>query len=279
MPFPRHPIFRLVFPSLIAAMLVVGAARWDPASAAVTFTPHRAVYELSLEKSRGSGPISRAQGKLEFEWADICTGWTVSQKTLVQLVSEDGRVIDFGWTLNSLESKDGTYYRFFIRRLNAGTETEIQRGEARLDGPGLGGIATYSEPATREITLPKGTMFPSAHSLLLMNAAENDEFPLWRKVFDGSGDDGGLYGISAAFTGALPAGSTVQLESPLLEGQKSWRVQLAYFGADENVSLPEHEQLFRIYANGVVDEMLLDYGDFILRADLTTLEPLPAAQC
>lgn len=279
MPFPRHLIFRLVFPSLVAAMLVAGGVRWSPASAAVTFTPHRAVYELSLEKSRANGSISRAQGKLEFEWADICTGWTVRQKTLVQLVSEDGRVIDFGWTLNSLESKDGTYYRFFIRRLNAGTATEIQRGEARLDGPGQGGIATYSEPEAREVMLPKGTLFPTAHSLLLMSAAENDRFPLWRKIFDGSGDDGGLYGISAAFTGAIPAGAKAQLKSPLLQGKKSWRLQLAYYGADESVSLPEHEQLFRIYANGIVDEMLLDYGDFTLRADLTTLEALPAPQC
>jgi EipB-like len=279
MPIPRRPIFRLICSSLLAAMLIAGAARWAPASAALAFTPHRAVYELSLEKSRANGSISRAQGKLEFEWTDICSGWTVSQRTLVQLVSDDGRVTDFGWTLNSLESKDGTYYRFFIRRLNAGATEEIQRGEARLTGPGEGGIAKYSEPTVREITLPKGTLFPTAHSLLLMDAAENRAFPLWRQVFDGSGDDGGLYGISAAFSGAVPPDQAGLLNSPLLKGQKSWRLQLAFFGADERVSLPEHEQIFRIYANGVVDEMLLDYGDFTLRADLKSLEEMPAPQC
>ena len=236
-------------------------------------------YALRLEKSRANGSISRARGKLEFEWADICTGWTVSQRTLVQLVADDGQVIDFGWTLNSLESKDGTYYRFFIRRLNAGTATEIQRGEARLGAPGQGGTAMYSEPTAEEITLPKGTMFPTAHSLLLMDAAEIGEFPLWRQVFDGSGEDGGLYGISAAFSGSMPPGTEGPLESSLLMGLKSWRLHLAYFGADETVSVPEHEQIFRIYANGVVDEMLLDYGDFTLRADLKTLEALPAPQC
>lgn len=280
MSFPRPLARRLVFPSVLAATLIVGAARWLPADAATaTFTPHRAVYELSLGKSRANGTVSRAQGKLEFEWADVCTGWTVSQRTLVQLISNEGQVIDFGWTLNSLESKDGTYYRFFIRRLNAGGVAESQRGEARLDGPGQSGVATYTEPATQEVKLPKGTMFPTAHSLLLMDAAEKSAFPLWRQVFDGSGEEGGLYGISAAFSGALPSSKPGQLESPLLQDQKSWRLQLAYFGADESVSVPEHEQIFRIYANGVVDEMLLDYGDFTLRADLRTLDPLPAPQC
>jgi hypothetical protein len=43
--------------------------------------------------------------------------------------------------------------------------------------------------------------------------------------------------------------------------------------------VPEHEQVFRIFATGVVDEMLLDYGDFTLRADLQSVEALPAPQC
>lgn len=279
MPVSRHLVFRLIYPALSAAIIAAGVSSWAPRSSAATFTPHRAVYELSLGKSRANGSISRAKGKLEFEWADVCTGWTVSQRTLVQLISNEGQVIDFGWTLNALEAKDGTYYRFFIRRLNTGVVADNQRGEARLKASGEGGTATYTEPEAKKVKLPKGTMFPTAHSLLLMDAAEKGEFPLWRQVFDGSGEDGGLYGISTAFTGVLPPVEKGQLVSPMLEGQKSWRLQLAYFGADESVAIPEHEQIFRIYANGVVDEMLLDYGDFTLRADLQTLEALPAPEC
>ena len=279
MPFRRAFVYRLFLPCLGAAMLAAGLSQWAPASAAATFTPHRAVYELSLGKSRANGSISRAQGKLEFEWADVCTGWTVSQRTLVQLVSNEGQVIDFGWTLNALESKDGTYYRFFIRRLNTGGAPENQRGEARLKAPGQGGTATYSEPMEREVKLPKGTLFPTAHSLLLLNTAESGGFPVWRQVFDGSGEEGGLYGINAAMSSALKPEKHQRLDSPLLQDKKSWRLHLAYFGADENVSVPEHEQIFRIYANGIVDELLLDYGDFTLRADLLTLDALPAPQC
>jgi hypothetical protein len=275
MPFLRRFVLRLAAPVLV----VVGLPGWPlSAAATVAFTPHRAVYELTLDKSRGNGSISRAQGKLEFEWADICTGWTVSQRTLVQLISSEGDVIDFGWTLNSMETKDGTYYRYFIRRLNAGGPEEDQRGEARLTAPGQGGVAEYTEPAPQQVNLPKGTLFPTAHSLLLLDIAESATFPIWRLVFDGSGESG-LYGVNAALSQALPAGSATRFTSPLLKDQKSWRLHLAFFGMDETVAVPEHEQVLRMYSNGVVDEMLLDYGDFTLRADLQALESLPDPKC
>jgi hypothetical protein len=279
MPFFLAPILQRPVANVLVAVLAIGTLAWAPALTAAAFMPHRAVYGLSLDKSRANGSISRAQGKLEFEWADVCSGWTVSQRTLVQLISSEGQVIDYGWTLNSLESKDGTDYRFFIRRYNAGGEGESQRGEAHLRGPGEGGTATYTEPAAQDRALPKGTLFPTAHSLMLLDAAANGGLPILRQVFDGSGDEGGLFSISAALSATLPPDSPVKLDSPLLKNQKSWRLHLAFFGPDESVSVPEHEQVFRIFATGVVDEMLLDYGDFTLRADLQSVEALPAPQC
>jgi hypothetical protein len=111
-----------------------------------------------------------------------------------------------------------------------------------------------------------------------MEAAAKGELPLWRTVFDGSGDDG-RFGVNAALTETLAADAPKGFESPLLRGQKSWRLRLAYFGMDETVSEPEHEQGLRLYANGIVDEMLLDYGDFVLSAELGVLEALPEIEC
>jgi hypothetical protein len=262
----------------LAAVSVLSPASLSVAWAGPGFVPHRAVYGLSLGKSRSSSSVSQARGKLEFEWADVCTGWTVSQRTRVSMTTGEGQVIDFGWTLNALEAKDGKHYRFFIRRLDNGEVTEELRGEARLTAVGGRGVATYSKPAAREVPLPKGTIFPTRHSLILMEAAEGGDMPLWRLVFDGSGDDG-LFGVNAALAQALPAGAPVQRDLPVLRGQPSWRMNLAFFSMDETVSEPEHEQALRLFANGVVDEMLLDYGDFALKADLLSAEALPEIQC
>ncbi|MFQ6017032.1 MAG: EipB family protein [Kiloniellaceae bacterium] len=263
---------------LLPLLTGIASAPWAPARAGPGFTPPRAVYDLSLGKSRSNRSISQAHGKLEFEWTDVCTGWTVSQRTRVQMTTGEGRVVEFGWTLNALEAKDGQRYRFFIRRFDADGGTVELRGEARLEGPGEGGVAIYTEPEAREIALPKGTLFPTGHSLLLIEAAEKNQMPLWRLVFDGSGEEG-LFGINAALAQVLPSGSEVRFASPLLRGQKSWRMQLAFFGMDETAAAPEHEQALRLFANGVVDEMTLDYGDFSLNADLELLEPLPPPEC
>ncbi|MCH9014024.1 MAG: DUF1849 family protein, partial [Proteobacteria bacterium] len=258
--------------------LVSGVGAPGAAEAAAGFLSHRAVYDLSLAKSRTNGSVTGASGRLEFEWADVCTGWTISQRTRVRMTTAEGQVFDFGWTLNALEGRDGRSYRFFIRRLNIDGSSEELRGKARLGEAGEGGVAAFSAPEPRELPLPKGTLFPTAHSLLLMEAARNGELPLWVTVFDGSGDTG-LFGINAALSETLPAEAPSRFDSPLLRGQASWRLHLAYFGMDETVAEPEHEQALRLYANGVVDEMLLDYGDFVLRADLGTLEALPEIEC
>ncbi len=265
---------------LALAAMVAGPGGWRTAEAAeaAEFLPHRAVYDLSLAKTRSSGNMVRASGKLEFEWADVCTGWTVSQRTRVQMATSEGQTIDFGWSLSALESRDGRRYRFFIRRFNPDGSDEEVRGEARFPAPGARGVAVFHAPESRRVTLPKGTLFPTAHSLALMEAAAKGELPLWRTMFEGSGDDG-RFGVNAALGEALAEDAPKGFESPLLRDQKSWRLRLAYFGMDEAVSEPEHEQALRLYANGIVDEMLLDYGSFVLRADLTVLEALPPLDC
>lgn len=239
--------------------------------------PHRAIYELSLDATAGDGTVAAARGKLQFEWADGCTAWLVSQRTRVQLYPNEGRMIDFGWTLNSRESKDGLTYRFFIRRTENDETVEMQSGRARLDD-GKGGTARFETPEPRSLRLPPGTMFPTAHSLQLMESAQQGLLPLWRVVFDGS-DEEGLFGVNAALVQAVPADTDIAFDSPLMQGQESWRMNLAYFGMDEKVAEPEFEQALRLFANGVVDELVLDYGDFALRADLETLEALPLSGC
>ena len=277
MSFARTAFGPVCLGLLVVASVSAAGVR-GAALAASDFVPHRAFYQLRLAETRSNGSVTQAEGELEFEWADVCTGWTVSQRTRVRIVTAESRVVEFGWTLNALESRNGRDYRFFIRRLNIDGSTEEVRGQASLGEAGGKGLAIFSKPKTREVPLPKGTLFPTRHSLVLMNAAKRGELPLWRTVFDGSGDTG-LFGINAALSQVLPADAPSRFASPLLRGQESWRLHMAYFGMDETIAEPEHEQALRIYANGVVDEMLLDYGGFVLEAKLETLETLPDSGC
>ena len=103
--------------------------------------------------------------------------------------------------------------------------------------------------------------------------------PLWRTVFDGSGEIG-LFGVSAALVEALAPEASVSEGLEAIKDQPSWRLRLAFFdlGGPEAAE-PQQEQALRIYANGVVDELVLDFPEFSVRAVLEELEPLDAPAC
>jgi EipB-like len=239
--------------------------------------PHKAVYALALGDLRSSSAVVQAAGRFEFEWTDVCDGWTVNQRFRISLVYEDGLTVSYGWSLSSWESKDGTRYRFFIRRFDAGGQSESVRGEAELGADGSG-QAVFLEPERHEVALPAGTMFPTRHTLHVLAQAVAGESTVWSQVFDGSGDEG-LFGVSAALSRRLPEGTKARIASPLLDSEPSWRMNLAFYGPDSAEPEPQQEQTLRLFANGVVDEMRLDYGEFVLDADLTQLSPLPRPSC
>lgn len=271
----RH--FRPLLCSLAAFAL---GALASPAglTAAVGLTPHRAVYSLDLGTARGDSNVTQARGRLEFEWDDVCDGWTVRQRMSLSVVHRSGEEFNSNWTINSWESKDGLSYRFFIRHFTPGGEAEVLKGAARLDGPGEGGVATYRGTEEWRLELPRGTLFPTKHSLEMMALAERGALPVWRILFDGFGQDD-LQGVSAALVKSIGEGESTSIESDLIAGQPSWRIHLAYFLLDKQTMEPDHEQDFRIFANGVVDELVIDYGDFTIDAVLEDLKPLPEPGC
>lgn len=263
--------------ALVAFSLALIAAPPEP-GAAVSLTPHRAVYSLDLGTARRDSAVTQAWGRLEFQWDDVCDGWTVRQRTLVTIINRHGGEATSNWSINSWESKDGLSYRFHIRRFRADGKTETVVGTARLDGPGLGGEVVYGGAVERTLKLPEGTLFPTKYSLEMMALAESDALPVWRILFDGFGDDD-LQGVSAAMVQAVAAGESASIESALIAGQPSWRVRLAYFPLDRRTPEPDREQGFRVFANGVVDEMVIDYGDFTIDGALENLTPLGQPGC
>ncbi|MGE5766896.1 MAG: EipB family protein [Bacteroidota bacterium] len=258
--------------SAVAVACPVSAAPAGEALAA-----HRAVYALSLGDLRSSSAVTDAAGRFEFAWTDVCDGWAVTQRFRLALLYEDDLSISFGWSLSSWESKDGRQYRFFIRRFDGAGELEQVRGEATLADNGSG-RAVYYEPEPREVALPPGTLFPTAHTRHVLAETARGAAPVWTQVFDGSGE-GGPFGVSAILSRALPPEAPARIDSPLLTGIASWRVSLAYYGIEAGELEPEQEQDLRLFANGVVDEMRLDYGDFVLDASLAELESLPRPDC
>jgi hypothetical protein len=242
------------------------------------FASHRATYDMKLSRSQNGAEVVDVHGSMTYEWLDACDGWTTSQKSQMKFFYQDGRTVDLGWTLSSWESKDGLSYRFFVRNLTDDQLTSAFKGEAKLDGPGLGGAAHFTQPKDQTMALPAGTLFPTAHTITLLHRLQAGDRLLYATVFDGT-DDKGMFDISAVLASTPAPEAAIATLSPLVARGPIYRIGLAFFTPGGKQSTPEHEQTLSIYANGIVSNLSLDYGSFTVDAALTKVEALPAPGC
>jgi hypothetical protein len=268
----------------LAAALMLG---WSGLAKATEISPHRALYSLSLESSKAGSGVVDASGAMIYEWGETCDAWTVQQRFRLRLVYDDADPVELSSTLVSWESKDGLRYRFNERRLRNGQPDEEVRGEARLDGPGKGGKADFIKPDATTLTLAPNVLFPTAHTLLLIERAAAGENFFSRDVFDGATEDNASQ-ITAVIGARIEPSATgdkagagskgKEVKSPLIE-RPSWRVRLAFFPADTKSDEPDYELGMRLFDNGVSGDMSLDYSDYIIRAKLDEIEPLTKPAC
>ncbi len=261
------------FARLTVSVLLLGLLGF-PAMAQVA--PHRAVYAITLDKVTGSNSISGASGRMILDWKDVCDGWATELDLRVRLFDPEGEELRFGTAIDTWESKDGRVLRFRVKDRSTYFPSTDFIGRAVLDKSG-GGQAHYSEPIEMTIDLPKGTLFPTAHSLAVLKAGEAGETVMIAPIFDGS-EEGpeALIEASAAILGPF------EDEAPGFDGLAGvpyFKVNLAFYRSSEVSALPSHEASLRLYENGVVDRQLFDYGDFVLAADIVELTFHPDPGC
>jgi hypothetical protein len=253
-----------------------------PQAEAGELLSHRASYLLSLGHSQSGSDVVDVQGVMVYEFADACDGWTTTQKARIEFFYDDGRTSQVGWSLNSWEAKNGKHYRFFMRNLDGDTVTSAFKGEAEMPAAGQAGVVRFEQPSGKTLTLPRGTLFPTGHTLALLRHLAAGDITFLATVFDGSDDKGSIQ-ISAALASRGQAAAEVSKLSPLLAGGPVYRLSLAFFAPDGegsgDESTPEQEQSVSIYGNGVIDRLTMDYGSFTVDAALKKLEALPASGC
>jgi hypothetical protein len=249
---------------------------------AVDISPHRALYSLTLDSTKNASGVAGASGAMYYEWGEACDGWTVDQRFRLRLVYAEEGAVEINSTLLTWESKDGLKYSFNEKRLRNGDVEDDIHGEAHLDGKDKGGSASFEKPQSTTMALAPGVLFPTAHTLVLIQHAQAGDQFLARKVFDGAAVENA--GQITAVIGPLlqpdpHAGKP--LDNPLLQ-RPSWRVSLAFFGAGSGKSdadTPDYQLSMRLLDNGVSQDMSLDYGDYILKAKLDDIEALPKPSC
>jgi hypothetical protein len=234
---------------------------------------HRAAYRLDLGEARGSG-ITAVRGAMVFDVQDACEGWATRQRMTMTVVDRDGREIETISDYATYEAKDNSALRFSLTQTTEGAVSQRVGGEATLRGDGTG-RAVFTEPAGQEEALPAGTMLPTRHTVLSIEAARAGRRLLAAPLFDGTTDEGAQDTTTIISAWLQPQAQT---RFPMLANLPSARIRIAFFergAASSGASQPEYEVGLRYYENGVADEIVMDFGEFSVTGQLLELQPLP----
>ncbi len=252
--------------ALIALLTLCGTARADMAS-------HRAIYSISLASSQDGSDVAAITGKMALEVADGCDGWTFRQRIVQRIVNLEGAEIQSSSNFASWESKDGTRFRFEQRTMRDGKTIGEFSGRAVIGGV-KGGVAYYTKPEKREVPLPPGTLFPTMHTVRLIDHARAGDRNFLSIVFDGSNfDNPNLVNAFIVPSEKLPG----LIENSDLE--TVWPIRLAFFSLAHVAMEPDVEIGVLLQGDGIVREVEFDYGRSRVRGELEQFEIFPPLAC
>jgi len=244
--------------------------------AAARLVPHRALYRMTLKSARSGSGVVDAAGTMRYRVVETCEAWAVDTNIRLEIDYAEGADVAIAWSFAGVESKDGLGYRFRMRHSRGGQVVESLKGEARLEGVGLGGEARFDEPSGETIALAPGTLFPTRHLAALIAAAEQGKRFFPKAVFDGASLDN-PYQIAATITTRKPAEAPPAAAA--LTAARVWPVRLAFFPHGSQEAAPEFELGIDYRADGVAQRIEQDYGDFAIDMVPGEIEVLERPKC
>ena len=274
---------------LILPVLAIGfagmALHWPAAAAPPTdkvfLAPHRAVYDLKLTKSRGSRGIEAVRGRILYDFSgSACEGYELQFRQVSELDSGEGKT-----ALSDLRSttwEDGNAKTF---RFNSNNRLDDQQLDA-VDGHAERNAQTVavdlSKPKAKNFTVPVGAVFPTEHMRRIIAAARDGKPILEFPVYDGSETGEKLYSTltvigRAIAPGAKPA-DDASAKIPELAKLTRWPVTISYFEQQDATAERAGEQTpvysisFELYENGISRALVLDYTDFTIKGEMTSLD-------
>lgn len=275
--------------AVVSALWIALGTVWADGSSAgeeLQMAPHRAVYDLELGSSEPRAGLSGASGRMVLEITGSgCDGWTVSFRIVndFTLTAGDTRLVDS--RSSSWEAGDGTTMRYSQRQYadsRLESEALISITREAVDKPGQGVI---TKPEEETFALPAGALFPVAHQIKLLAAAQQGETRDDTTVYDGSDGAKSYQAISFIGERQSPAPVAAEVEgngAVRLAGLPSWPVTISYYPLGETPQgeeTPSHQVTFTMYSNGVAGDVTLDYGDFALAGKLRDIELFEVPEC
>lgn len=277
---PVTPRLRLL-PVVTAGAVLVGALACDAsparAGAPLALASHRAVYDLSLARSRGRRGLQAVRGRILYDFSgSACEGYALQFRQVSELDNGEGKS-----ALSDLRAttwEDGTAQSFRFNSQNTVNDRVIDAVDGRAERGVDGVVVKLAKPKAKSFNLEAGMVFPTQHMRRIIEAAKEGKTLLEVPVFDGSENGEKVYNtltvIGREIAPEERPHSDAAAGKPQLAGMRRWPVTISYF--DRNASggeqTPVYSIGFELYENGISRALTLDYGDFVVAGEMSQLE-------
>ncbi|MCF8477845.1 MAG: cell envelope integrity EipB family protein [Pseudolabrys sp.] len=259
-----------------------------PATGAVVLARHRAIYDLRLSKSNGSRGLQAVRGRIVYDFSgNACDGYLLNFRQVSELDSAEGKTALSDLRSTTWEDEDAKNFRFNSENLLNDKQTDAVDGSAERRASGV--AVTLSKPKTKSFTVPANVVFPTDHMRRAVEAARAGKSILEFPVYDGSESGEKLYNtltvigrpIDPAQNPVADAGAKI----PALAKMLRWPVTISYFEKQNEKADHSGEQTpvyaisFELYENGISRALILDYNDFKISGEMTSLEMKKVEPC
>jgi hypothetical protein len=273
-------------PFVIVSALFLAAlspAVAQPAKPSVQLAPHRAVYDLSLLRSQGARGLDSARGRIAMDFGgDACDGYTLNYRQVTVLNSNESGARTVDTRTATFEAGDGLSMRFKTTSTSGSTGASGVDGDARLKPDGSLAVQ-FKQPRSPGFSAAGQPVFPTEHLKRVIEAARGGQTTLAVKVYDGSDDGKKVYDTLGVIGRRIEPGTGSNLDEASrqepLQKVARWPVTISYFTEGSADRTPAYTVAFELYENGISRALRLDYGDFVLKGDLQSLQIQPATTC
>lgn len=295
---------RLIFPSLAilafglwvaTAGLPARSAPVSPPSAVpvakmevVVLAPHRAIYDLKLSKSSGSRGIQAVRGRIVYDFSgNACDGYELNFRQVSELDSGEGK--DALSDLRSTTWEDGEAKKFRFNSENKLNDNPVETVDGSAERNASAVAIDLVKPKSRKFTVPVNAVFPTEHMRRIVLAARDGKTVLEFPVYDGSETGEKLYNTLTIIGRAIEPGqkpvSDAGAKVPELAALRRWPVTISYFeqkdekGEQSGEQTPVYAISFELYENGISRALVLDYNDFTITGEMSSLEMKKEKPC
>jgi hypothetical protein len=267
-----------------AAVALCGPALAQPGP--IKLVPHRAIYDLTLGKTRGNSQIASVRGRIVYDFdGNACEGYSLTFRQFSELDTGEGKVATSD--LRSVTWEAGDYKSFTFNSQNYLDQNLVDSVDGKAERGAAATVVRLTKPSVKNLDIDAAVVFPTEHMVRAIEAGRAGKTILEFQAYDGTETGEKIYNTLTVIGATIPPDqrkpNDAAADKPALAGLLRWPVNISYFDKNKESKTGEQTPVysigFELYENGISRALTLDYNDFVITGTMTSLEIKDAKPC